>query len=409
MKSQEPQGYNWLLLALVGLLTGAGITFIYSAGQLAWGRHAVTGSHEAQIVWAFLGILAMLVVSRVPLRLLDKVALPVYLVSIAILVVSLAIESGEGPSRWIRFGGLQVQPSEFAKLGVILYLAKILGGRRRNLESFRDLIWPCTLAAVPAALVILQPNLGTGIVFGAILLGMLFWAGAPPLVLFLLVSPAVSLMLSFSFALWSTFIVGIGLLLYVAKPPRLETLYTVAMNVVMGVVTLPLWNSLPEYQKKRLLIFLEPESDPRGAGWHILQSQVAVGSGGLLGQGFLHGSQKRLAFLPEQHTDFIFSVVGEEMGFVGVCLALGLFALFLDQGVRIAQSSTDPVGSTLAFGLVSLFATHVFINVAMTVGIMPITGLPLPFFSYGGSFLLASFIAVGLLQRIWRERFARRI
>jgi rod shape determining protein RodA len=304
---------------------------------------------------------------------------------------------------------MQVQPSEFAKIGVILYLAKILAARRRSLDSLHELVVPCLVAGVPAALVILQPNLGTGIVFGVILAAMLFWAGAPPLLLFLLFSPLVSLLLSFSFALWSTFIVGIGVLLYLAKPSRMEVLYTVGMNVFMGVVTLPLWNSLAEYQKKRLLIFLEPESDPRGAGWHILQSQVAVGSGGLLGQGFLEGSQKRLAFLPEQHTDFIFSVLGEEAGFVGVVLALVLFALFLNQCVRVAQSSTDPFGSTVAFGLTALFATHVVVNVAMTVGMMPITGLPLPFFSYGRSFLLASFIAVGLLERVWRERFARRI
>ena len=134
-----------------------------------------------------------------------------------------------------------------------------------------------------------------------------------------------------------------------------------------------------------------------------------MGSGGLLGQGFLQGSQKRLAFLPEQHTDFIFSVLGEETGFVGVVVVLVLFGLFLNQGVRIAQSSTDPFGSTVAFGLVALFTTHIVVNVAMTVGMMPITGLPLPFFSYGRSFLLASFIAIGLMQRVWHERFARRI
>lgn len=409
MRLREGQDFNAFLLVLVAVLTTAGIAFIYSAGQVAGAGQAVSEFYQTQIAWALLGLVAMLVVSRIPLRLLEKVAGPTYLLSLGVLVLSLLLGSSSGTNRWIRMGGFQVQPSEFAKLGVILYLAKTLGERRRNLDRFRFLLWPCLLAGVPSALVILQPNLGTGIVFGAILVGMLFWAGAPPLTLFLLVSPVVSLLLSFSFALWSTFIVGIGILLYLSKPPRMETLYTVVMNVVMGVVTLPLWNSLAEYQRKRLLIFLEPESDPRGAGWHILQSQVAVGSGGLSGQGFLEGSQKRLAFLPEQHTDFIFSVVGEELGFIGVFLAIVLFALFLNEGVRIAQSSSDPFGSTAAFGLVALFSTHIVINVSMTVGMMPITGLPLPFFSYGGSFILASFIGVGLLERIWRERFARRI
>lgn len=409
MSGRDAQDYNGLLLAWVGLLVGVGIAFIYSAGQLATGPGASPDYYRAQVVWAFIGVSAMLVVSRLPLRILERLAGPVYLLSLGVLVLPLLFSSSAGPDRWIHVGGRQFQPSEFAKLGVILYLAKTLAARRRNLDRFRDLIWPSTLAAIPAALVIVQPNLGTGIVFGAILVAMLFWAGAPPLLLFLLFSPVVSLLLSFSFALWSSFIVGIGILLYLAKPSWLETLYTVVMNVVMGVVTLPLWNSLAEYQQKRLLVFLEPEADPRGAGWHIIQSQVAVGSGGLLGQGFLEGSQKRLAFLPEQHTDFIFSVVGEETGFLGVLLALALFALFLNEGVRIAQSSSDPFGSTVAFGLVGLFTTHIVVNVAMTVGMMPITGLPLPFFSYGGSFLLASFVGIGLLERVWRERFARRI
>ncbi len=409
MRLREGQGTDVVLLALVAALLVAGITFNYSAGQLAGGRHIVPQFYQLQILGAALGALALLAATRIPLRLLEKIAGPAYLVALGVLILPLVVSSSAGPDRWIRLGGMQVQPSEFAKLGVILYLAKILAARRRSLDSLHELVVPCLVVGVPAALVILQPNLGTGIVFGVILAAMLFWAGAPPLLLFLLFSPLVSLLLSFSFALWSTFIVGIGVLLYLAKPSRMEVLYTVGMNVFMGVVTLPLWNSLAEYQKKRLLSFLEPESDPRGAGWHILQSQVAVGSGGLLGQGFLEGSQKRLAFLPEQHTAFIFSVLGEEAGFVGVVLALVLFALFLNQCVRVAQSSTDPFGSTVAFGLTALFATHIVVNVAMTVGMMPITGLPLPFFSYGRSFLLASFIAVGLLERVWRERFARRI
>jgi rod shape determining protein RodA len=410
VSSANGKSTNAVLLVLAALLAAVGIAFIYSAGQLAAGRRPPSDYYQMQIVGAVMGGVLMLVVCRVPLRILEKIAAPAYLISLGLLLLPLFLSSSSSrPDRWIHFAGVQIQPSEFAKLGVILFLAKTLASRRRTLESLRDLILPCAIAAIPAALVILQPNLGTGIVFGVILVAMLFWAGAPPLLLFLLLSPAVSLLLSFSFALWSTFIVGIGVLLYLAKPSILETLYTVGMNVVMGVVTLPLWNSLADYQQKRLLTFLEPETDPRGAGWHILQSQVAVGSGGVLGQGFLHGSQKRLAFLPEQHTDFIFSVVGEEMGLLGVILALVLFALFINEGVRIAQSSTDPFGSTVAFGLVALFATHIVINVAMTVGMMPITGLPLPFFSYGRSFLLASFLAVGLLERVWRERFARRI
>jgi rod shape determining protein RodA len=400
---------NTVLLGLVALLLATGIAFIYSADQVAAGGRPASEHWRLQVFWALLGAGMLAVAARVPLRILENLALPAYAGSIALLLATLALGGGEGPARWIRFGGFQIQPSEIAKLGVVLFLARVLTARGRTLDSLRDLLWPCAIAAIPAALVVLQPNLGTAIVFGAILAGMLFWAGTPPLLLFLLLSPLASLLLSFSFALWSTFIVGVGVLLYLTKPGRAETVYVAGMNLAMGVVTLPLWNSLEDYQKQRILVFLNPESDPRGAGWHLLQSQVAVGSGGLTGQGFLDGSQKRLAFLPEQHTDFIFSVVAEEMGFVGVILALALFAAFVNESVRVAQSSTDPFGSSVAFGIATVFTTHVVVNVAMTVGMMPITGLPLPFFSYGGSFLLACFLAVAVLQRVWTERFARRI
>ncbi|MBA3583131.1 MAG: rod shape-determining protein RodA, partial [Gemmatimonadetes bacterium] len=171
-------------------------------------------------------------------------------------------------------------------------------------------------------------------------------------------------------------------------------------------VSLPLWNSLAGYQKQRILVFLQPESDPRGAGWNVIQSKVAIGSGGWFGKGFLDGTQKRLAFLPERHTDFIFSVVGEELGFLGVVVAFTLFALLLLEGIRIAERSPEAFSSTLAFGLVTLLASHVTINTAMTVGLMPITGLPLPFLSKGGSFLVVCFIAVGLWRQVWCERFA---
>jgi rod shape determining protein RodA len=174
-------------------------------------------------------------------------------------------------------------------------------------------------------------------------------------------------------------------------------------NVAMGIAALSLWNRLAPYQQNRLLSFLNPEVDPRATGWHIIQSKVAIGSGGLLGKGFTEGTQKRLAFLPEQATDFIYSVVGEEIGFVGVLLSLVLFGLLLSMLVRVARRATDPYGSLVVFGVAGMFFTHVVENVGMTVGVMPITGIPLPFFSYGGSFLLTCCIALGLVLRVSRD------
>jgi rod shape determining protein RodA len=223
---------------------------------------------------------------------------------------------------------------------------------------------------------------------------------------FLLLSPLFSILLAFSLPLWSVYIVGVGVILFLRSPSRRTWDYVGVSNLFMGTVALPLWNSLKGYQQERLLVFLQPEIDPQGAGWNVIQSKVAIGSGGLLGKGFLQGTQKRLEFLPERTTDFIFSVLGEELGFVGVLLVFALFALLLLEGVRIAERNPDPFASTVAFGMAALLASHVTINTAMTVGLMPITGLPLPFLSKGGSFLVVCFIGVALWRLAWSGRFA---
>jgi len=219
----------------------------------------------------------------------------------------------------------------------------------------------------------------------------------------LLASPLLSLLLAFSVPVWGIWFVLLCVLLLLWRPWVWEGLAILGICVMTGVVAKPLWDNLKSYQQNRLVSFLNPEVDPRATGWHIIQSKIAIGSGGLLGKGFTQGSQKRLAFLPAQHTDFIFPVVGEELGFVGIGLALGLFLLLLLTLVRIARSSQDPFSSLLVFGVAALLFTHIFENVGMTANVMPITGIPLPFFSYGGSFLLTCLVSMGLCLRIARE------
>ena len=200
------------------------------------------------------------------------------------------------------------------------------------------------------------------------------------------------------------FFVLCGLLLW-WRPYVWEGLGVMAMNVAMGVFALPFWNRLAPYQQNRLLAFLNPEVDPRATGWHVIQSRVAIGSGGLFGNGFTQGTQKRLAFLPAQHTDFIFSVVGEELGFVGVLAALALFGALLFVLLRIARRATDPFSSLSVFGVAAMLFTHIVENIGMTVNLMPITGIPLPFFSYGGSFFIICSICLGLAMRVaWDSR-----
>jgi rod shape determining protein RodA len=397
---------NWYLLALAVALALGGIALLYSASQTATGANSEYW--QFQLIWLFVALVVYAVIGIVPMRWIEKISRPAYVLSLVMLIAVLAFPAISGARSWIRFGVVGFQPSEFAKIATILVVAQWAARLKSPPHGLTALVAPALLVGIPAVLTLLQPDLGTAIVYVLLLAALCFWAGTPPVVVFLLLSPLVSVLLTFSLPLWSLYVLALGALLFVLRPSRSTWLYVGATNLLMGIVALPLWNQLAGYQKQRLLIFLQPESDPRGAGWNVIQSKVAIGSGGWFGKGFLEGTQKRLAFLPERHTDFIFSVLGEELGFLGVLVAFALFGMLLLEGVRIAERNPDPYASTVAFGLVALIASHVAINTAMTVGMMPITGLPLPFVSKGGSFLVVCFAAVALWRKIWVERMPAR-
>lgn len=399
-----------LILVSLGLIA-YGLLVLYSAGQTDVPTPAA-GIWQRQLVWVGVGGLAAWGAFRVSPRLVEWAAPAVYGVSIFLLLLTLVIGTGAGTAAssksWLAVGGVAIgQPAELAKVAVILMLARMLAGLREAPSSLRQLIRPCLVAGIPFLLVLKQPDLGSAIVFIGILFAMLFWAGVRFRLLFLLASPVLSLLLAFDTRSWGLWFIVLVTLLFVWRPFVWEGVAVFLVNCIMGFVAIPLWRGLALYQQNRLLTFLNPEVDPRAAGYHAIQSKVAIGSGGWFGNGFLEGPQKRLAFLPAQHTDFVFSVLGEELGFVGVVVALALFlALFLIL-VRIARRATDPFGSLLAFGIAGLFFTHVFENVGMTVNIMPITGIPLPFFSYGGSFFLISALMLGLALRVaWDARLS---
>ena len=392
------------LLATVGVLAVSGLAVLYSAGQTD-APTAVAVIWRRQLVWLGLGVVAAALVFRVSPRLLEWFAPGVYVAAVLLLVVTLAIGVGAGTAAgtksWIAVGGVRLgQPAEFAKLATILMLARVLGGRRRPPAGIWEAIPAVVIVAIPFLLVALQPDLGSAIVFLAILFGTLYWAGAKRSLLLVLASPLISLLLAFSTVSWGLWIVLLTLFIVWIRPYLLEGLVVWFANALMGVLALGLWQRLQPYQQNRLLSFLNPEIDPRATGWHMIQSKIAIGSGGFLGKGFTDGTQKRLAFLPAQHTDFIYSVVGEELGFVGVMFTLGLFATLILVFIRLARRATDPFSSLVVFALATMLLTHILVNVGMTVGLMPITGIPLPFFSYGGSFLVTCAVAVGLTLRV---------
>jgi len=395
------------LVMVVLALTVYGLAILYSAGQTDV-PSAAAYIWQRQLAWLAIGAVAAGLVQRISPRLLEWAAPAVYATGILVLLLTLVIGTGGGTAAstksWIAIGGHRLgQPSEFVKLAVILMLARYLAGRREPPATLRELILPVTIAAVPAGLVAIQPDLGSALVFAGILFAMLFWAGVRIPYLVLLASPVVSLLLAFSAWTWGAWIFLIGGLLLLWRPYVWEGLAILGANVGMGILALPLWERLAAYQQNRFLSFLNPELDARATGWHIIQSKIAIGSGGWLGQGFTQGTQKRLAFLPAQHTDFVFSVVGEELGFVGVLVALALFFALLGILIRIARRAPEPFGSLVVFGVVGLLFTHIFESVGMTANVMPITGIPLPFFSYGGSFFLACFVAIGFSLRVARE------
>ena len=389
------------LLGLMLLLTGLGIAMIYSAGQVEV-RSLATGIWAKQLVWLAVALVAFGIASRVPPRFLEWVAPWIYGASLALLVLVLFIGTGPQGS-WIELGPGRLQPAEVAKLGTIFMLARVLGGKDQDFAGLSRLWKPVAIVLVPFALVLRQPDLGSALVFGVILIAALFWAGVPLMKIFLLVSPAVSLILGFNGFVWGAWFIVIAIVLYVHRPFVVESVGVILANFAAGALTIPLWNSLATYQQNRLVVFLDPEIDPRGAGWHLIQSKVSIGSGGMFGQGFAGGPQKRLAFLPEQHTDFIFSVVGEELGFLGVLIFLGLFGGLLWRVLRIAIDTSDDFGSTVTFCLFAVLFAHLVVNLGMAVGLMPITGLPLPLVSYGGSFLLLLYAGFGVVQRVAAE------
>jgi rod shape determining protein RodA len=399
---------DYPLVVLALLLSAYGIAVVYSAGQTDVQIAYVAGAWKRQLAWFGIAIAAAWLVSRASVRLLEWGSLPAYALALVLLVVTLVIGTGAGTAAsmkgWITIGGVRIgQPAELAKVSVVLMLARVLSSRRGPPSSLVELWKPALVVLIPWVLVMAQPDLGTGMVFVGIFFGMLYWAGVPARLLLLVASPAVSLILAFSTGLWGAWFLILLAIVIWYKPYIVEGVVLVVANVFMGLAAPLLWERLAPHQQARLLVFLDPSQDPRATGYHVIQSKIAIGSGGWMGKGFTLGTQKRLAFLPAQHTDFIFSVVGEELGFIGVTVALTLFLLLFLRAIRVATRANDAFSSLVAFGLIASWFVHVAENVGMTLNLMPVTGIPLPFFSYGGSFLLASWIAIGILVRISSE------
>ncbi|MFC1614610.1 rod shape-determining protein RodA [Gemmatimonadota bacterium] len=403
--------YDWVLMSLVLMLTIFGILMIYSADQIQTAHTSRAVHYQRQLVWLALSLVACVVVSTISTRSLELVSYWIY--GAVLLALVMVLTGGKGVERWLQIPGTNFffQPSEIAKISTILALASYISNRKKKIEGLKDMILPFIILLLPAGLILAQPDLGTTIVYFFIIFFVLYWSGLRPVYLFLLISPIISFFLALvsllgelQFPLWGLFFILLGVLIFYNRVFLVDAIVIMLANLFTGVLTSWLWNSLKPYQQNRILVFFQPERDPQGSGWQIIQSKVAIGSGGLFGKGFLQGTQKKLEFLPAQHTDFIFPLVGEEFGFLGVAVILALFFFLLTRIVELARISGSNFASLTAFGIAGFLLGHILVNVGMTVGLMPITGLPLPLFSYGGSFLITCYVAVGILQRIHMER-----
>lgn len=359
------------LMSMVAAVMAFGVVIVASATKGYEGR--VFGYYvERQLAWILLGWTVMAVILFSDYNAWQRYAGLMYWGSVVMLALVRVPYVGceiLGARRWICLGPVTIQPSEFAKLAILVTLATHLS-RKERLESWTDLVSPLVHVGVPWLLVLAQPDLGTSLVFVAILAGMLFMAGAPVGKLTLLFGGGLGAVVA---GIWA--------------------------HVKFGV-----WLPLKEYQLMRIIVFIKPEMDPLRAGYQIIQSKIAIGSGGIFGKGLFSGTQNQLQFLPEQHTDFIFSVVAEELGLVGATALLFLFFLLLSRAIRIAVQAKDGFGVLLATGVVAMLTFHVFVNVGSTIGMMPVTGIPLPFVSYGGSSMLTNSVAVGMLLNVFMRR-----
>lgn len=404
------QGVTRLLAGVDFWLLGATAFLVYvGLTVLSCSEHTMS-YFEKQRDFLIVGMGLLLFFSRVPYKLwINKWMVPaMYLANLALLVaVMVKGHSAQGAQRWLALGPLTLQPSEVAKLVVIFTLAAWC--RSHPVKSFFDVFKIILLMLAPAVLVFKQPDLGTSLTFGAVFLGVSYWAGATVCDILVLISPVVALILNALNAEWWMMFIPIlfAYLLFFWRPKShiLLRLFLIACVIVVnfgvGHMRPHLWGLLKEYQQKRLTSFVNPYDDPRGSGYHILQSLIAIGSGGVAGTGLGKGNQSQGAFIPERHTDFIFAVVGEELGFrISALVVLAYLIICLRALIIAHRTRGEPGGSTMAIGLMCMFLFHAFINMGMTMGIMPVAGVPLPFLSYGGTALLVDLTAIGLLQSI---------
>ena len=389
-----------ILINVFGLLF-IGLMSLYSISVLQ--KENLSNAFFKQLLFLGPAIILMIIMTVLSKRVIHKYIYVLYGFIIVLVMLPFIGQETAGTYRWINLGlSFGFQPSEIAKWVIVITLARYLSDNNLQVRKFSSNILPFVIAIIPTFIVLNQPDLGTAVVMMIPVIPMLYWVGARPYHLFLIVAPLFSILTAFNvivFTIW-TFIVGI--IIYKSMDKLWNGVTIFFFNIFLGLMFPLFWNFLRPFQRNRILTFLNPELDPLGAGYHIIQSKTALGSGGFLGKGLGEGTQTQLKFLPVQESDFIVSVIGEELGMISLVIMLFLFCWLIIKMINLSYSALDRFSGLIIIGIASIFLAHVFINCSMAAGLMPVKGLPLPFISYGGSFLFSSFMMIGLILNFGR-------
>jgi len=395
--------FDFLIFAAVIVLLVFGLLAIYSSTQNVF---QVRNNFEKQIFALVLALIIFIVIYFLPTSLIRSAVPWGYGLSIFLLLAVLVLgKTINGAKAWIALGPLNIQPAEFSKIATLLALAAFLDEKGNDLDDLKTIVKFLAIGLFPVALIMLQPDLGSSLVFFGMMLALLFWRGISTFGLFVVLAPPLVMVASL-FGAWyiaGAFLV-VAIFLFVFKRNIFVTTALLGVNFASAFFVKYLFNILSPHQKKRILSFVDPNADPLGAGYNAIQAQIAIGSGGFYGKGFMSGSQTQLQFIPEQWSDFIFCVIGEEFGFIGTMVILLMFLVILLRLLKIATEIRNMFLSLVVVGILSILTIHFAINIGMVLGIVPVIGIPLPFVSYGGSSLLSNFIMLGMVYNIYRSR-----
>jgi rod shape determining protein RodA len=386
-----------LFLTIIGLLA------IYSSTA---NHPSASGNFEKQFFWSIASLLVFFIVYSLPQQLFKTLAIPSYLFSLLLLIVVLfAGKTVYGSQSWLNFGPVGFQPSEFAKLGLILGLSYWLTYKNRDINNIKDIIVALAIGFLPVILILLEPDTGTAIVFMIITLSLIYWSGLSLFGLFVVLSPGIVTFASlFGTVVFIISLLGVILALILFRKDLFNSATVFILNLGASFFFDYAFRLLKPHQQKRIETFLDPASDPLGSGYNALQAKLAIGSGGFLGKGYLSGNQTQLRFIPKQWTDFIYCVIGEEFGFIGSVIVLILFLIIFLRLLNLSNMAKDSFSVLLIVGILTMLFAHFAINIGMNVGITPVIGLPLPFLSYGGSSLMVNLIMIGIALNIYRNR-----